>query len=289
MKKLLVCDLDNTLYDWVSYFVDAFYALAEEVVRLTGCDREALLDDFRDVHRKHHDAEHPFALLETKTVQQLFRGMPRAEIAAKLDSAFHAFNSRRRRSLSLYPDVRETLDLLKSERVHLVAHTESKLYAVVDRLQRLSLSGYFSRVYCRERPESLHPNLRKGEWAPLANFPTEKIVELSHHQRKPNAQVLIEICRREGVRPEDSAYIGDSMARDVLMARRANVTSVWAKYGTRHQPQDYERLVRVSHWTPEDVARERQLAREVEIVVPDFIAESSFREVIPAVGLVCAS
>ena len=46
-KRLLICDLDNTLYDWVSYFVPTFYAMADEVVRITNCDRDRLLDDFR--------------------------------------------------------------------------------------------------------------------------------------------------------------------------------------------------------------------------------------------------
>lgn len=66
--KLLVCDLDNTLYDWVAYFVPSFYAMAAKVVELLGCDREKLLDDFREVHQRHHDSEQPFALLETRTV-----------------------------------------------------------------------------------------------------------------------------------------------------------------------------------------------------------------------------
>jgi FMN phosphatase YigB (HAD superfamily) len=52
--KLLICDLDNTLYDWVAYFVPSFYAMVDKVVELLGCDRERLLDDFRKVHQRHH-------------------------------------------------------------------------------------------------------------------------------------------------------------------------------------------------------------------------------------------
>lgn len=98
MKRLLICDLDNTLYDWVGYFVDAFYAMADELVRITGCDREALLDDFREVHRRHHDAEHPFAALETKTLRHLLKGKSVAEMARIIDPALHAFNSVRKKS-----------------------------------------------------------------------------------------------------------------------------------------------------------------------------------------------
>ncbi|WP_216442293.1 HAD family hydrolase, partial [Arcanobacterium phocae] len=152
-------------------------------VILTGCEREKLLDDFRDVHRKHHDAEHPFAVLETETVQRHFSGKSAAEIARLLDPAFHAFNSRRKQNLVLYPGVRETLDTLQAQNVILVAHTESKLYAVVDRLSRLDLTRYFSHIYCRERPSTLRPET-EGSSKYLAEFPMQRVIELSHHQRK---------------------------------------------------------------------------------------------------------
>ena len=143
-KKLLVCDLDNTLYDWVSYFVAAFYAMVDEAVRVTGCDRERLLDDLRTVHRYHHDSEHPFSLLETEMVQVLFPGQSKKEIARRLDSAFHAFNASRKENLRLYPGVRGALEALSRSGITIVAHTESKLYSVVDRLTRLGLVDFFS-------------------------------------------------------------------------------------------------------------------------------------------------
>lgn len=288
MKTLLVCDLDNTLYDWVGYFVEAFYALVDETVRLTGCDREQLLDDFREVHRRHHDSEHPFSLLETVTVQRLFSDKSRAEIASALDPALHAFNSRRKANLTLYPTVRESLDAITDSGITLVAHTESKLYAVVDRMSRLGLDRYFARIYCRERSESAHPSAERGNDY-LADFAMHKVVELRYHQRKPSRDVLLEVCAREGASPESAAYVGDSMARDVLMAKRANVTSIWAKYGTVHRPQDYERLVRISHWSESDIDRERLLAREASSVAPDFVADHYFSQVLPALGLVKVS
>src|ERR1700730_12459155 len=104
-KRLLICDLDNTLYDWIAYFVPSFYAMVDEVVKITGCDREWLLDDFRTVHRTYHDSAHAFALLEPQTIHKIFRDKSRNEIANILDSAFHAFNSTRKATLRLYPGV----------------------------------------------------------------------------------------------------------------------------------------------------------------------------------------
>jgi len=278
-KRLLVCDLDNTLYDWVSYFVSAFYAMVDEVVRTTNCNRDRLLDDFRTVHRQHHDSEHPFSLLETQTVQELFPRQSRKEIARQLDSAFHAFNVSRKESLHLYPGVREGLEELRRSDFVLVAHTESKLYAVVDRLTRLELTGYFRRIYCRARPDSEHPHPETADrW--LRRFPMERVVELSHHQRKPDPDVLLEICRDEGVLPEQAAYVGDSVARDILMAKTARLFAIWAKYGASHQAADYAKLVRISHWTAEDVAREKELNERARTVKPDYTLENSFDEIL---------
>ncbi len=279
MKKLLVCDLDNTLYDWVGYFVPSFYAMVDEAVSIMGCDREVLLDDFKCVHQLHHDSEHPFALLETATVGKQFPSKTRRELAAIFDSAFHAFNSKRKKTLHLYDGVKDALDSLNGKDIILVAHTEGKLYSVVDRMRRLDLLKYFSKIYCRERSVSPHVQSEIGaRW--LQDFPMSKVTELSSLQRKPSPGVLREICESEGVTFDESIYVGDSIARDVMMAKDVGVTAAWAKYGTHHSEEEYSALVRVTHWTNEDVMREADLKLRSAGIVPDLILETSFMEVL---------
>lgn len=279
-KRLLVCDLDNTLYDWVGYFVASFYAMVDAVVNITGCDREVLLNDFRKVHQLHHDSEHPFALLETETVQKLYKNAPIDFIISELNPALHAFNSSRKKHLKLYEGVLETLKLLKAENVRVIAHTESKLHGIADRLNRLGLFDYFSKIYCRERSLLKHPS---GDTNWLDKFPMEKFVELSHHQTKPNPTVLTEICASEGIEINQVAYVGDSMARDMLMAKRADVFAIWAAYGTVSDSETYSRLVRISHWTSEEVENELRLREEAKAIQPNFIAQNSFAEVLEAI------
>lgn len=280
--KLLVCDLDNTLYDWVGFFVPAFYAMVDKVVEITGCDRDALLDDLRNVHQKHQDSEHPFSLLETSFIHTHFPHRSLEEVANLLDPAFHAYNSTRKRTLVLHPGVRETLDRLAHSEIKLVAHTESKLYAIVTRFRLLGLTDYFSRIYCRERSVSQHFGPGTGDEF-LKDFPMHRVVELSKHQTKPSVDVLMEICRKEGVSPSSTAYVGDSMARDVLMAKQAGVFAIWAAYGARHDVAAYEKLVRISHWTEGDVAREKALRQASEQIRPDFVASNSFSEILSAI------
>jgi phosphoglycolate phosphatase-like HAD superfamily hydrolase len=283
-RRLLVCDLDNTLYDWISYFVPSFYAMVDTVVKITGCDREKLLDDFRAVHQRHGDSEQPFALLETDTIKKIYGNYPTPAVLDALDPAFHAFNSARRQTLKLHAGVHETLSAIRAAGMKIVAHTESKLYGVVDRLYRLDLFQYFAKVYCRERTVSPHPDPESASsWS--ERVPWAKIIELSRHQAKPNPEVLLEICADENISPKDAAFVGDSIARDILMAKRANVFSIWAEYGSKHDHGLYNQLVRISHWTPAEVARERKLTEEAQAIEPDFIARHSFAEVLIALKL----
>jgi hypothetical protein len=69
--SLVITDLDNTVYDWLTAFVPAFYAMVREAAPLIGVDEEELLDELQAVHRKHGDSEHPFALLETRAVHTI--------------------------------------------------------------------------------------------------------------------------------------------------------------------------------------------------------------------------
>jgi len=94
--KLVVCDLDNTLYDWVGYFVPALYALVERAANILDVKQDVLLEDLKKVHQKHHDSEHPFALIETDIVQSRFKNFDRKQLFETFDEAFYAFNSIRK-------------------------------------------------------------------------------------------------------------------------------------------------------------------------------------------------
>lgn len=280
-KKLLVCDLDNTLYDWVGYFVPSLYAMIDKTVERTGWYREALLSDLKAVHQKHHNSEHPFALLETHLVTQNFGYADKLSAKKYLDEAFHAFNSERKARLKTYPKVHETLTTLRERDVILVAHTEAGFHAVADRLRRLDLIKYFDKVFCRERSQMDHPDGKTLErW--LEGFPLHKITELRHHERKPDPSVLLDICDTMNVKLDDAAYVGDSVAHDIMMAKAAGVFSIHAKYGSKRDPEIWEKLVRVTHWTDADVEREAKLRDEARSVRADYVAEESFSEVLDA-------
>jgi phosphoglycolate phosphatase len=110
------------------------------------------------------------------------------------------------------------------------------------------------------------------------------IRSLPPSERKPNPVLLRNICDHEGFRVEECCYVGDSLIRDVAMAKEAGVKAVWARYGTRYDTSLWDLLVAVTHWTPRDVEREARLKEAYRDVKPDVTIES-FSEVASIMGL----
>ena len=68
------------------------------------------------------------------------------------------------------------------------------------------------------------------------------------------------------------------------MAKRAGCFAIWAKYGIRRDPLMYEQLVRISHWSQDDIARDRMFVEAAKEITPDFICENSIVELLGALA-----
>jgi phosphoglycolate phosphatase len=280
-KRALITDLDNTLYDWVTFFSKSFEAMVDEIERITEINRETLLDEFRSVHREYGNSEQPFAAIELPSIVAHFGTSDRAELAQALNPALHAFNSMRKRSLTLYPGVQNTLRQLAENDISLIGHTEAMVLNSLWRLRKLNIDKYFRRLYTLEGKWAMHPS---GGGNDLLDQIDDFVETVPRNERKPNPELLIDICRREGFDIQEAVYVGDSLVRDVSMAKRANVTAVWAAYGTRYDKCLWDILVRVTHWTDEDVAREERLRHDFGNIMPDLSIER-FEDVGLALGL----
>jgi FMN phosphatase YigB (HAD superfamily) len=111
-KRLLITDLDNTLYDWVTFFAKSFAAMVRELDAILLVGEEHLLLEFKRVHQAYGTSEQPFALFDLPSVRATFPGATAPELRAELRPALTAFNSTRDQELVLYPGVRESLDVL---------------------------------------------------------------------------------------------------------------------------------------------------------------------------------
>lgn len=84
MIKLLISDLDDTLYDWTGFFVPAFYAMADEIARMTGIDEKKLLNEYMAAHQRLGSVEYPYATLELPSIKAYYNNAPAEELKAAL-------------------------------------------------------------------------------------------------------------------------------------------------------------------------------------------------------------
>lgn len=275
MTKLLITDLDNTLYDWVSYFSQSFETLVHAIHELTGIEKETLLSEFKTIHQKHNSSERPYASLELESVIQHFGIRDKARLKEKLQPAFDRFSDARKETLCLYNGVESTLKQLASNGIVIVGHTESYEVNSVYRAKKLGLDKYFKHLYTIKSSSSSHPDGNK----PIINEEDlDWVVTLPELERKPNPKLILDICHRENISPKNTYYIGDSIVKDISMANAAGVNSIWAKYGKEIVKANWSLLVRVTHWSDKDVAQEENLKAMYSEIKPHFEV-SSFSDI----------
>lgn len=277
--SVLVTDLDNTLFDWVDVWHASFSALLEELVRMSGLPRERLLDEIRAVHREHGTSEYAFVVEELPSLRARY---PESDLAQVFGPALEARRRARNAALRLYPGVRETLCTLKQRGVLVIGYTESTAFYTSTRVRKLGLDGLLDILYS-PADHDLPAGLTRDQ---VRRHPTEYYrFEHTLHRHtpagelKPNPILLLDILADAGAGPEGAVYVGDSPMKDVAMAQDAGVTDVLALYGKAQDREAYDLLRRVTHWTDEDVARERRIVERGE-VQPAHVLRESFAELL---------
>lgn len=266
--KLLITDLDNTLYDWVTYFSSSFYNMLEELSNLLQVDRELLINEFKEVHQSYENTEQPFAMMDIPSVRQKFSGKSEKELKIILDAPFYAFNKTRKQTLRLYEGVEPTLAELHSRGIIIICHTESILQNSLYRLNKLGIRKYFKHLFTLEGKERPHPD--PGSIAEPLLADDDFVVIVPKIDRKPNPRLLLDICNTQNVDVSEVIYVGDSLTKDVAMAKEAGITSVWAKYGKDYELASWQQIVKITHWSQEDIDRELLLKRKYQHIQPDF-------------------
>lgn len=252
--KLVITDLDNTLYDWVAFVVPALEAMLESLVRTTGMAEADLIDALRLAYAEEETAEYAFVLQRSDLYERL--GLPfRVFSERHIKPAQAAFSAERTRHLRPYPGVEKTLRELKNRGVALYGLTDAPAFPATARLRKLGLDVYFERLYTLENylppvgPDGdflIEPEIRakigRGEYDAAFGKP----VELAKAYEKPSPLGVRKILFDSGMRPADALLIGDNPGKDLAAASAAGVRGVHASYGSRHDPALIARLQRLT-------------------------------------------
>src|SRR5262249_21346375 len=256
-KRVLITDLDNTLFDWVDLWHVCFTAMIEKVAEISGVRFDDLKPEIRAVHQRHGTSEYSFLLEELPSLSRKFAGMNMVEV---FQPAIDAYRVKRRQRLALYQTVAETLLKIKGAGAAIIGYTESMAFYSNYRVRRLGLDGVFDFMFSPEDhdiPQSIQ-DIRKYP-ASHYEFRHTKQKHTPKGSMKPDAAVLLDIIKHLGVDKSDCVYVGDSLTKDVAMAQDAGVADVYAKYGWVQHTAAYALLREVTHWSNTDVEREKKI------------------------------
>jgi FMN phosphatase YigB (HAD superfamily) len=278
-KSAIILDFDNTLYDWVEQWYAAFRPMFDEIQRISNLPADLLKSEIRKIHQRHHTSEYSFLIEEL----EILRDGSVENTVQKYRSAIAKSRSAREQHLRLYPNVIETLQALKSSGKILVVFTESQAFYTVMRFKKFRLEGVIDFLFTsddHDNPDDQY--LEKVRAHPPEYYEIRKTRHRSigRGRLKPDPQILSQIIREVGATTDTTTYVGDSLYKDVAMAKEAGVFGVWAKYGEARGQPGYDFLREVSHWTPEDVEKDR-LLKEKDVIA-DVVLKEGISELVSA-------
>lgn len=222
---LVIVDLDDTLWKWCQTWHAGYLSFNNAVSAVSGADaREAWV---------HMYGRHEGRVIETPPDP--------VDLAATLDVSindavtYHAFavsESRKSRdkALELFDGVVDTLTELQQRGIPVIAHTDAPYTAAG---QRMYISGIDGLIH------SVHAAPLHHVFSEVDDFARTTVVKYDVDWRpKPDPRVLNDIARSHGTHPSNIIYVGDSLRRDMSMARSAGMRPVWARYGNDYSGRD---------------------------------------------------
>lgn len=327
LARIVITDLDNTLWDWHKIYLRAYMKMFGSLIEYTKAnnltfDQALLFKQIREVHLEHKDSEYPLSILHTQVIKDLFKTDDLNELKKICKEPFlKAFEQAHHAGLesALYGNVHETLLKLKSSGIKIVAYTDAKIYAVLRRLGHYKLFDLFDIIVCRKLHDHLQGPAERYYRKMMHNagghnYLDEKILQIDGSFCKPRPETLLYIIEElqakypnlKNLHPREIVYIGDSLRRDIFMVNVFNqsnfyhhpndkMVSVYAEYGVIDYNTDlemYRFLRQISFWDPKEEEDEiAQKKSEDQSPTADYTLKSNFEQIleIPHIKNACVS
>ena len=297
--KLLVFDIDNTIFDWVTYYVNAFGALLQKLESIIHVPYMQLATEAKEVFHAQRSIEYPFVVQQMPSVLGYYDADIDRLLVEAVEPTRLAFNAVAREYLKPYPGVVATIQEMRSlfPKTPFVVLTDAPRYVAMWKLNKLQMLGLFDAVYglpdpklptsthhgrVLVDPEILLKHLRQEHF----NY-EGRIRILPEDYEKPGTKglktVLIDY-ELDGT-PEDRrqvVWVGDNLRKDIGLGKALGVATVWAKYGVLVPPELKARLL---DFSPDGNVRKNVYIDPLseDAPMPDFVIES-FEEIKTVVG-----
>lgn len=248
MIRAVITDMDNTLYSWVDYIVPSLEAMVDSLCRTTGFPRIRVVQALKEVYQRYESNEYPFAIQESNLFED-FRYDFDSFNHLVITPAREAFTAARRKYLQPYRGVVAALTRFKELGIPVVALTDAPRNPAERRVLRMGLDGLLGAIYTL--PAFPFPDTgvareiveREKAGGVRLKCPVH---ELPREWEKPDERGILRICGDLGVPPEEVAFVGDSLTKDMVLARKVGALDCWAEYGNYVSAEYRERLAIIS-------------------------------------------
>lgn len=288
--SLLVLDIDNTIFDWVVYYTNAFWAMIENVSQVVKVDADQLAVEAREVFESHGSIEYPFVIQQLPSVDKFFGDDIDRMLKLAVNPSREIFLDVAKKNMAPYDGVVEGFKQLRQKfpDVPRVALTDAPRYVAMWKLNKLGLLNEFSAVYgladpriptcdrtqrVKVDPKILLKHLQQSNFG----F-TGKIRILPDEYEKPGTRglktVLMDFDLDEDANKRHHVlWVGDNLRKDVTLGQKLGVRTAWAKYGA---VKDKELLARLHKFSPmQNIHKNAALPSDSsDTPKPDIVLES---------------
>ncbi|SME96699.1 HAD family hydrolase [Pseudobacteriovorax antillogorgiicola] len=259
-EKLLVLDIDNTVFDWVSYYVACLNELFSKVEDITGVPVAQQALESKKVFEEQGSIEYPFLIQELPSIAAHYQGDIDRMLSEAVEPGRLAFKDMAQKHLTAYDGVLETFKTIKDRWPHfpIIALTDAPRYVAMWKLNKLGILHYFDALYGLSDPRiPTDPESKKVKVAPeilykhlqQSAFDFKGIVRtLPEDYEKPGTRGLKTVLMDHDMEGhfDHVLWVGDNLRKDVGLGRSLGVRTAWARYGTQIEPEIKDALLQFS-------------------------------------------
>lgn len=261
--SLLVLDIDNTVFDWVTYYVHSFAAMLKCLEDIVGVSYKELAAESKQVFTRYGTIEYPFLVQELPSVIASFGPDIDRMLVEAVDPCRKIFNATAEDYLVPYGGVIESLTHIRTKYPHMAiaALTDAPRYVAMWKMNKLGLLSFFDAIYglgdpkipiseeyqrVKVDPEILHKHLKQSNFGFAGD-----IRVLPDEYEKPGIRGLKTVLMdfeldEDPEHKKQVTWCGDNLNKDVGLGKKLGIRTIWAKYGADVSEEMKEMLAQFS-------------------------------------------
>lgn len=237
--KLLIFDIDNTLFDWLPYYAYSNKALLDKLEEISFVPYGVLKREFKQLLGHYGKRRPSFIVHELASVR---KKMPQLDPLFLNEICTSICLDAKKNALNPYPEVHATLALIKKRfpDLRIAALTDSPAIEAVWKLTMLEIEGFFDSVYGL----NVFPLVATAQIASLQSSAWRRYRGETHalpaRYEKPSTKGLNLIIQHYGIADHERdtvVFVGDNLRKDVALGKKAGVFTCWSEFSCgEHSP-----------------------------------------------------